>query len=759
MHPPPPTHAFDGRLWAKLPPPLAPLYRAAANERDPLRAYLAAHNFWEAGLKLLAAAVVSEYARRPDRTHKPELKSLARPSLGHWWKYLKLLLPELASADGPARRAHAVLFTPQPDLPHATRLDGFLKRLPADGRVPEPAKGTPPAKVDLNKLFDQLVECRNRELGHGAAGRRGDPFYEALGRHLLDGVADCFARLHWPRALFVDEVRYEPDGRVTAHGLHLTGGGEERFAPIELPAALHGRFLPHRVYLDLRPAPDGAPSVPDAAHLCPLHPLAVYDGKHLLFLNTKFGKPRSEYLCYVTGAAREVAALDADHRKLLADLVGAAVRADDLNQWADATFAEEGPPPAPAWHVPPTAAGRALDELLAVVGEAVLAAESLSVTDVRAAFRRAAPPNWELEPAGGSAVALAADCCHLLSRAPVQASGACPVLVFVLALLPRLPASFAERLLERVAVASAHLGERLPAPVASAPNAAPADAPPTTAYFVVAVQPAEVTAPGEFFVRAWFDPGTGPGPALYESGPHPPDGVRRAVRAAHAAAHGKFASRRDTWVEFVLPRELLAGDVDQWPVEVDGLFDNPVGAEHPVVVRAADRWKPGLPREQSEALRARGRHLGAPGPAAVLHDLPPAGRSPFALCVPPRENRTRWLYNNLKDDREVLCAVFDAPPVGPAPPDEFAALVRVGVPVVAWARAGAGVVARLAELLAGEPLAAVPVHLYKWRAAGADGPDDHYGRHVGLVWDDPARPPPGFGPAPFRPPTFDAKGT
>ena len=40
----------------------------------------------------------------------------------------------------------------------------------------------------LDELFDRLVQYRNRELGHGAAGQRGGDFYERMGRAMLAGA-------------------------------------------------------------------------------------------------------------------------------------------------------------------------------------------------------------------------------------------------------------------------------------------------------------------------------------------------------------------------------------------------------------------------------------------------------------------------------------------------------------------------------------------------------------------------------------------
>src|SRR4051812_19981365 len=94
---------FSDELVRRLPLPLAQLYRRAHNAKNPLDRCLAAYYLWESGLKLLASVAVSLYAERPE----PEavlvasLQNLARPSLGHWWEFLRRLTPVLADGGDP----------------------------------------------------------------------------------------------------------------------------------------------------------------------------------------------------------------------------------------------------------------------------------------------------------------------------------------------------------------------------------------------------------------------------------------------------------------------------------------------------------------------------------------------------------------------------------------------------------------------------------------------------------------------------------
>ena len=130
--------------------------------------------------------------------HDPELvellKNLARPAVGHWWEFVRRLVPVLADAgdDGFTEVRDLVLGRARDDLPRAAGLDAALRRAPR-------GQGAARATVRLTELFDRLVRYRNHEIGHGAAGQRPGRFYDRMARALLAAWPRCWAgSTSWP---------------------------------------------------------------------------------------------------------------------------------------------------------------------------------------------------------------------------------------------------------------------------------------------------------------------------------------------------------------------------------------------------------------------------------------------------------------------------------------------------------------------------------------------------------------------------------
>jgi WD40 repeat protein/serine/threonine protein kinase len=339
----------DEDLVRRLPLPLAQLYRRAHNAKTPLERHLTAFYLWEAALKLLGSAAVAAYARQgpadPELTER--LQNLARPTLGHWWEFVRRLVPVLAEAghEGFAQVRELLLGRSRADFPRAAGLDAALRQA---------LEGKPGARaaVRLAELFDRLVQYRNTVLAHAAPGQLGDDFHERLGGALLAGVAEVLGRLDvraGRRLLYVAEVR-QAAGAWLVLRYELIGEGARRLPSLEVPRAEAAR-LPdaERVYLLGPPRPPSGSDPGGEGELLPLHPLLIYDAEagEALFLNARRGRRRTEYLCYTTGRTADRPDLGTEQRELLARVLGLAVAEEQAEQWAARSQAEDLPRDAP----------------------------------------------------------------------------------------------------------------------------------------------------------------------------------------------------------------------------------------------------------------------------------------------------------------------------------------------------------------------------------------------------------------------------
>ena len=79
---------------------------------------------------LLSSTAIVEYAGQAeiDPALADELKALARPQLGQWWRFARLLLPVLAKrGDQPFAQLEAALLGPtRDDLPRVAGLDAAV---------------------------------------------------------------------------------------------------------------------------------------------------------------------------------------------------------------------------------------------------------------------------------------------------------------------------------------------------------------------------------------------------------------------------------------------------------------------------------------------------------------------------------------------------------------------------------------------------------------------------------------------------------
>ncbi len=360
----------DEQLLQRLPLPLAQLYRRGHNAKSALERHQAAYYLWEAGLKLLGSVAIVEFAERD--CHDPELierlQNLARPAIGHWWEFVRRLVPVLAEAGDESFAAvrELLLGRTRDDLPRAAGLDAALCEALGAGSGSQ-------ATVRLSELFEHLLRYRNRILGHGAAGQHGDEFYEQIGRALLAGVPEVFARLDvlaGRKLVYVAEVRRQATGAWLVEQYELIGESARRIPSLELPAEAAAELpRPERLYLREpagwspgfsrlggRAPPDGGTPTRNGTESVPykqLHPLALYDpeSREALLLNSRRGADRTEYLSYSTGRVQECKDFGDEQRQLLAKLLGTTVDEGRLAELqAHAQAEEQAAAPAVAEH-------------------------------------------------------------------------------------------------------------------------------------------------------------------------------------------------------------------------------------------------------------------------------------------------------------------------------------------------------------------------------------------------------------------------
>ncbi len=324
----------DESLVQRLPLPLAKLLRRAQNAKTPLDRHQASYFLWEASLKLLGFVAVVEYAELGE--HDPKLvemlKNLARPAVGHWWEFVRRLVPPLADSgdEGFARVRELILGRTRDDLPRAAGLDaaivGHLSRGKSNAR----------ATVQLTELFHRLVEYRNREAsGHGALGMRGQgSFYDRMARALFGGMTEILEKLDvlvGRRLIYVGEVRRQSAGDWLVERFELIGESARRIESLTVPEGQEaGLPRPERVYIE-RAGDEPAGSSGGMHCLSPLIHFQP-DAEQVFFLNARRGKRQAEYLCYHDGEQlrRDLAT---EQRELLATVLKMGVDAEDVAAW------------------------------------------------------------------------------------------------------------------------------------------------------------------------------------------------------------------------------------------------------------------------------------------------------------------------------------------------------------------------------------------------------------------------------------------
>ena len=291
-------------------------------------------------MKLLGSVAIVEYAEvgDDDPAMCERLQNLARPSTGHWWEFVRRLVPLLADAGDEhfSQVRDVLLGRARDDLPRAAGLDAALREALQGKHVSR-------STVRLTELWDRLVEYRNREIGHGAAGQRGGEHYNRISRSLLLGVSEVLGKvdvLAGRKLIYVADVRRQKSGAWLVERYELIGESARRIESLDLPESGPDHLpKPERLYIETHVR---ASAEANTSCLRSLHPLLIYDVEtsEVFFLNGRRGQRKADYLSYRSGNVKREG-LQADQREFLGRVLGAAVDDSEIQHWAKRSRAEE----------------------------------------------------------------------------------------------------------------------------------------------------------------------------------------------------------------------------------------------------------------------------------------------------------------------------------------------------------------------------------------------------------------------------------
>jgi tetratricopeptide (TPR) repeat protein len=328
------TPAALDDLCRRLPLPLAQQLHDALNAGPyPEQQHSKAFYLWEAALRLAGCVALVDYLARggPNLKLDGDLREhLKRPALGHWWGFLRGLLPVLAGAgDVGYQKLRDFILGPPCHSPGAAKLHAALTQVlqakdddeALRTALQEPSRGRGES-VKVGSLFDLLVQYRNEVVGHSNFAGRPQWFHQLMAPLMLDGVAEVLSKwdvLVGRRLVYVGEVKGKSGGfEVSRYALH---GLASSLQPPLTVAQAEAERLPRSkcIYLEaegLKPA---------AAPGRLLHPLLLWDrdGGAVLFFRSR---PRKEgelqYDNILRGTPATRTDLGAEPRTLLAQVLG-----------------------------------------------------------------------------------------------------------------------------------------------------------------------------------------------------------------------------------------------------------------------------------------------------------------------------------------------------------------------------------------------------------------------------------------------------
>lgn len=213
--------------------------------------------------------------------------------------------------------------------------------------------------------------------------------------------------------------------------------------------------------------------------------------------------------------------------------------------------------------------------------------------------------------------------------------------------------------------------------------------------------------------------------------------LERRTEAAILDLEELLAEREDlVALEFILPVELMHLPVESWHKESGSPLPKALGKEYPVVLRSLERLRN---RHWQRVWRQRWRHL---------EEEPRSGGTQWSR--PDGAGYLERLESGLLADRSLVALILSGPPgsVDGSNVGELEIALRCGLPVVMWHRQRSTddhVTNAMRDFLGTDGLADLRDRARRLRLDAhrlePHGREQHLGRHLALLWDDPDRQP------------------
>ncbi len=311
-------HVLNEELCKRLPLPLAQLYERAHSAKSEMERHHIAYYLWEAGIKLMASAVVLRYAMQSpqQQEHAVLLQRLVKPQTSHWCEILRALLPITARGDAFLNRNHKMLAGKLgADLSHCSQLDMALRT---------EANGVDGPDGTLLHLFERVAGYREAVFAPDLFAGGSNRMYRYMGDLLLSAAGEWLPRidvLAGRQLAFINNVTTEDTDRTRVDRIELTGTHPLMARPWEFSGS--PSRLPRAGTLCVHPAATPRSDDETVRQLQSLHPLVLFDAEadHVFFRGSTANGDQPEYLCYTTGQTLDPDPLGEDFNDLMKQLL------------------------------------------------------------------------------------------------------------------------------------------------------------------------------------------------------------------------------------------------------------------------------------------------------------------------------------------------------------------------------------------------------------------------------------------------------